>query len=493
MSGVRCGCSPPGNVISPTGRCERCGTEGPQYQATLREREAARAPAPPFDIPGEFQTVAPPVDIPGELSAVHDEYRHWFGPKYDLDALDVVLAVAASEKLTGDPPWLLVVGGSGAAKTETLMPLTGVTNTVVVSTITSDAGLLSATSERERAKDATGGLLRVIGSRGTLVLKDFTSVLSMHRETRALILAALREIYDGHWTRNAGTDGGKTFTWTGRLVLIGACTTAWDAAHAVVSAMGDRFVLVRLDSGDSRADFGRQAMRNVGQEPVMRANLAKVVRELIDSINPDTEATLADAEVETLLSLADLVTRARTAVQRDFQGNPEFAHDLEMPTRFAKQLVQVVRGAQVIGLSPQAALRVAMRCARDTMPPLRRVIVGDVARHPRSSTREVVKRLQMPRQTVDRALQEMQLLRLLVVEDEPAPTERDPERARWVYSLAPDIDAAVVRKVTAVHGIAENSPGMSQGGAGSAPDGPQQEAEPEDAPAGWTRARRAPL
>ena len=30
--------------------------------------------------------------------------------------------------------------------------------------------------------------------------QDFGSVLSMHREARAAVLAALREVYDGSWT-----------------------------------------------------------------------------------------------------------------------------------------------------------------------------------------------------------------------------------------------------------------------------------------------------
>jgi hypothetical protein len=43
------------------------------------------------------------------------------------------------------------------------------------------------------------------------------------------------------------------------------------------------------------------------------------------------------------MAVADLVTAARTAVERDYQGNPTSAHALEMPTRFAKQLTQVIR------------------------------------------------------------------------------------------------------------------------------------------------------
>src|SRR6266571_9543395 len=205
-------------------------------------------------------------DIPGTVLAdVHGAYKKWLGADYDLDALNVVLCAAAAEKLSGDPPWVLVVGGSGAAKTETVAPLTGA-GAVTISTITGEAALLSGTPAKSRAKNATGGLLRKVGPSGLLVVKDFTSILSMNRDTRALVLAALREIYDGHWSRNVGTDGGFTLTWKGRIVVIGAVTTAWDAAHQVVSTMGDRFVLVRLRTGDHRRAAGRQSMANVGAE-----------------------------------------------------------------------------------------------------------------------------------------------------------------------------------------------------------------------------------
>ena len=106
---------------------------------------------------------------------------------------------------------------------------------VIVSTISGEAALLSGTPAKRRAKNATGGLLRQVGASGTLVVKDFTSILSMNRDTRAMVLAALREIYDGYWTRNVGTDGGFTLTWRGRLIVIGAVTTAWDRAYEVVS------------------------------------------------------------------------------------------------------------------------------------------------------------------------------------------------------------------------------------------------------------------
>jgi predicted transcriptional regulator len=388
-------------------------------------------------------------DISGTLLGdVHDAYLQWLGDDYDLGALNVVLCAAAAEKLSGDPPWVLVVGGSGAAKTETLAPLTGA-GAVCVSTITGEAALLSGTPAKSRAKYATGGLLRKVGPSGLLVIKDFTSVLSMNRDTRAMVLAALREIYDGHWTRNVGTDGGFTLTWHGRLVVIGAVTTAWDAAHQVVSTMGDRFVLVRLRTGDHRRAAGRQAMANVGDEVQMRHRLAEVTGKLLATaaatVAAEPEPGLTEDEMGQLLGLADLVTRTRTPVERDYQGNPAFAHALEMPTRYAKQLVQIARGGLLLGLGRETAMRVAARCCHDTMPPLRRVILADVATHPSSFTPNVADRVQIPKTTVDRTLQELQLLGLLHVDHI---RYGDNERLRWMYTLADGIDQADLAKCT---------------------------------------------
>lgn len=377
-----------------------------------------------------------PTDNSGQLLEVHQRYLRWFGKGYDLGALDASLAATAAERLGGDPPWLLLVGGPGAAKTETIMPLVTGAGAVAVSTITGEAALLSGTSKKDRAKDATGGLLRKVGSRGVLVIKDVTSILSMNRDTRALVLAALREIYDGQWSRNVGTDGGSTLLWEGRLVVIGAVTTAWDSAYQVVATMGDRFLLVRLNSRDHRQSAGRQAMLNVDHEKTMRHDLADAVKALIGSVDPDTDAVLDEAEIDTLLDLADLVTRGRTAVERDFQGNPAFAHALEMPTRLSKQLVQLVRGGIALGMPRSVALAVAQRCAADTIPPLRLAVASDVADHPGSTTADAVERLQLPRNTVDRTLRELHLLGLLTVS-----SVKWGEGSRWTYSLATGVNA----------------------------------------------------
>ncbi len=372
------------------------------------------------------------------LDECHDVFRRWLGHDYDIDAADAVMATAAAERLDGDPLWLLVVSGPGNAKTETVQAAAGI-GAIITSTISSDAGLLSATPRKERAKNATGGLLRLLEPRGVLVIKDVTSILSMDRNLRAAVLAALREVHDGSWYRDVGTDGGLRLQWKGRIAVIGAVTTAWDSAHAVVSTMGDRFVLIRVDSTEGRKAAGRKAISNTGDETTMRAELADAVGRVIAGMNVDG-ITLTDAESERILEAADLVTLARTGVEYDYRGEVIDAHAPEMPTRFAKQLAQLMRGAVAIGMDRSGALRLAIRCARDSMPPLRLLIIDDLAKHPYSTASDVRKRINKPRATVDRQLTALHMLGVCDC-DEQAYGQ---DKVRWYYSLAPGISPSAL-------------------------------------------------
>ncbi len=403
----------------------------------------------------------------GTLDETHNVFRKWLGNDYDLDALDVMLATAAVERMDGDPLWLLIISGSGNAKTETVQALDGIGATIT-STISSPGALLSATSAKEKAKDATGGLLRKLGDRGVLVIKDVTSILSMNRDMRAEVLGAVREIYDGRWSRNVGTDGGRTLDWAGRVAVVGAVTTAWDTAHSVIASMGDRFVLLRMDSASGRQAAGRKAIGNTGSEVTMRAELAEAVATVMNGLDP-SPVEVTEAETDALLAAADLVTLARTGVEYDYRGDVIDAHAPEMPTRFAKQLAQVLRGSVALGIDRDRALALAIRCARDSMPPMRLAIVDDIAANPDSSTAEVRKRLGKPRATVDRQLQALNMLGVLDVDEEEIEWAGK-QGTRWRYRLAEGIDphALVPRSVQemSVH------PPTPQGKRGDVPLGP---------------------
>lgn len=406
--------------------------------ANADERVRRRSVSETFQTPGVESADLP---APITMEQCHAVFRRWLGDSYDLGALDAVLAAAAVERMDGDPLWLLVVAGSGNAKTETVQALQGV-GALLTSTISSEGALLSATSARDVAVGATGGLLRQVQPRGLIVIKDVTSILSMSRDARAAVLAALREVYDGYWTRAVGTDGGRELTWAGRVGLVGAVTTAWDQAHTVISTMGDRFVLVRTDSNSKvgRRAAARQTLANTGSEAQMRKELSDAVAGVIAGMG-SAPAALTVAEQDRLMDAAELVTLARTAVESDYRGEVLEAHAAEAPTRFTRQLQQIVRGAVALGVGRDYAVALAIRCARDSMPPLRLAVIDHLADHPDQSSWRIYRALDKPRSSVKRTVDQLHELGVLTVNrDEDFNVDHG-----WRYSLHPDHDPAVLR------------------------------------------------
>jgi len=379
------------------------------------------------------------------LVDVHSVFEKWLGEDYDIDAIDLVCAAGACAKLTGDPLWPLIVSGSGAAKTETVQSLAGA-GAQVTSTIASEGALLSGTSEKNKARGATGGLLHSLGKRGVLVIKDLTSIIQGDRNVRGQILSAIREIYDGRYVRQVGVDGGRTLDWDGRIIIVAACTTAWDTAHTVIAVMGDRFVVLRIDSTRNRHNSGLRAINNTGDEIQMRSEMADAVGGLIAHASlKDTRIT--DDENEHLVAAADIVTRARTAVEFDYKGDVSVAHAPEMPTRFAKQLAQIIRGGVAIGLPRKAGMRLAIRCARDSIPPLRLEIIFDVLAHPSGTAGGIRKDIRKPWRTVKRQVDALVMLNVLVMDQVTQPgTSKSVE----VYDLNPDLDRGILAEMKAI-------------------------------------------
>ena len=105
-----------------------------------------------------------------------------------------------------------------------------------------------------------------------------------------------------------------------------------------------------------------------------------------------------------------------------------------MPTRFAKQLTQVFRGAVVIGLATRCAAASHSLCSRLDAAHA----VGDHRRLGRESAldpTEVRKRSGEAPRTVDRQMQALHMLGVVDVEE----VEQE-QRSRWHYSLADGIN-----------------------------------------------------
>lgn len=320
--------------------------------------------------------------LPPGLQEIVELYQvAYFAP--DPTILLVTLAVYAAFLLGDSPLWLMIVGGASSGKTATMDSIRLLPNTYQCSTITAPA-LLSGTPGKERAKDAKGGLLREVGEAGMLLLKDFTSMLSMGRDAQREVLAALREIYDGKWVRRVGSDGGKQLMWEGKLAILAACTTSIDDHSHVMAAMGERFLYYRLPElePDDQEKMAAMASQNLDAIKSYRQSLAELTETFFQELEVPAELPEADAEtLDFLKSLATLVARCRSAVTRDSRSREiETIHAPEEPARIMGQLRLLEAGLAIIGVPLFWRLRIVRRVGLDCMPPLRRRVLERLAR-----------------------------------------------------------------------------------------------------------------
>jgi hypothetical protein len=338
------------------------------------------------------------------------------------------LGTIAANKLPGDPVWLGLIAPPSSAKTEILNSLLRLQHIVPAATLSPPA-LLSGTPKKQIEIGAQGGLLRQIGEFGILVLKDFGSILSMRPEAKTELLAALREIFDGSWTRPLGTGGGKTLKWKGKLGLIFGSTEVYDSHYSVIGSLGDRFLLLRLGGYAGNQQFD-MALKHAGAKTTtMRTELAEAVAGLFIKDMPEPKA-LAEHEADWLREIVGLVVRLRGGVERDrYHRDIQAVHGAEGPGRLALTLERLLAGMDVIGVERAIALGVIRSVALASVPPIRRMAFEALPQDAFLPTRSVAMAIGLPTTTTRRALEELVAHKLAIRQRAPKkqPGEADQE------------------------------------------------------------------
>jgi len=362
--------------------------------------------------------------VPATLPDVEAAYRKWlFLP--DLAGLHFALAVVAGHRLGGDPLWGFIVGPPSSAKTEIIRSLEGVRGVFPLSELTARtfaSGLEAGGREPSllpRLKD------------NILTLKDFTTVLTMHRDERQGVLGQLREIYDGRFDKTWGT--GKELHWTGRLGLLAGVTCVIDTQYSVHQTLGERFVLFRMDQPDRRR-ISLAALRGRGHEEAMRQELKEVVARFLASLDYQNPPTLPPIFEERLAALADFVSRARSGVVRDpYSREMVLAPDPEGPARLVKQLAGLavahafIRGSASVEDSDYTFVYCV---GLDSLPQIRLRAIEALESADVLNTSKVAATIGYSTTTARRTLEELTALHVVTIEK----AEQRGEADKWALS-----------------------------------------------------------
>ena len=194
----------------------------------------------------------------------------------------------------------------------------------------------------------------------------------MRAEARAELLAALREIYDGSWTRHVGADGGKTLAWKGKVGLIFCSTQAFDDERALIASLGDRFLVCRLPPASGGQL--KKALAHTGATiKIMRDELAAAVAGLFAGVAGREPRPISDDEITRLENVVSLAVRLRGHVQRDrYSREIESIHDPEGQARIGLCLERLLAGLDVIGLDRDKAMDLIEGIALELTPLIRR-------------------------------------------------------------------------------------------------------------------------
>ncbi|MBI4454582.1 MAG: hypothetical protein HY644_01645 [Acidobacteria bacterium] len=352
----------------------------------------------------------------------------------------------------GDPPWLFVVAPPGTGKTTmSIMSACGLPEVIQLGDL-SENTFLSGFYQHK-----TPGLLEKLGpvqqnsdtfitnGNAIILVKDFTTVLSMRREKRGVILSQLREIHDGEFKRDFGT--GETKIWRGRVTVIAAVTPVLDRHYSIFSTLGERFLQVRWRRPDS-PEAGEWAIRQQGHESEIQRLCKGVITTLFQQ-STSTAPLLADGMVRRIAAIAEVVSLSRTHVFRNSYGDREIEYvpEAEANTRISKGLAAIARGIAALNHREKVTeedLQDAFRVALDCIPDSRRqVLVATIAG-------KAIDSLPLPRTVRERAIEELRELRLLTKDSPPKLTD-SVASLRATAQLCPDLfgtgDEALSRSV----------------------------------------------
>lgn len=397
---------------TPTG----AAVEGAPVPASASDAVKEASPSGVATRPTASKWTTPPT-----LDQVHEEFRKWLFLD-STDAIDIMLATAISQQIDGEPIWMFLVGPPGSAKTETLSSLSFMPNAYMTSSVTPHSLISGANWSKG---DDPSLIPRLDGK--VMVIKDFTSILSMRDTDKDEIFGILRDAYDGKCGKEFGN--GVVRNYKSRFTILAAVTPSIYALSSSHTALGERFL--KFGVGDnlvhhSEDEIIKRAIGNINRETTMRTDLADVVdaflgrRIKVERIIGGHLPTLTPVIEERIIALARFGARMRGSVTRDTYRNDIVTSrpSAEVGSRLGKQLAKlcqslaVIYGRRVVTL---AEYRFVKKVMLDTIPQriedmLRFILLTCPTETDKMTAGDLAAMSRYPAATVARLLQDLNVL-----------------------------------------------------------------------------------
>lgn len=354
---------------------------------------------------------------PANAEQAIEAYRKWLHLPND-EVLQVMFGAALANKLQGDPIWLFLVAPPGGSKSELLSSLSR--SPIVESTTSLTPHSLVSGASFSNGVDPS--MIPKLNGK-ILVIKDFTTILSMHYTSRDEIFGVLRDIYDGRTEKTFGT--GIKRAYISHFGIIAGVTPKIEEFGVVHQSLGERFLKYRINTGQktlSEADRIRRALQNINKENLMRDELCAIGNRCLAKPIPDRLPTLPEEFFEYIVNLAQTCAMMRGVVERDrYTQQVMYKPATEVGTRLAKQLAKLAIGIAIYRDKSEVdweTYQIVRKVALDTAPDRVEEIVrrtnelcphkGDAAK-----TSDISFRSRLPIATCFRILQDLELLKLV--------------------------------------------------------------------------------
>lgn len=297
------------------------------------------------DRPSNWQHRSPDFDD------VVETFRKWLHLPSTI-GIEATLATIVSQQIEGPPVWMFLVAPPGSAKTETLTAANGLPNVYLTSSLTPHALISGANWKGDQDPSLVPKLNGKI-----MIVKDFTSILSMRDADKDEIFGILRDAYDGRCGKVFGT--GIERNYESRFTILAAVTPSIYALSSQHHSLGERFLKVtvgeNLEHVEER-EIIRRAINNINQDTNMKWELQDVVTSFITKRGlhrtiPSKQLPVIPHDLqETLISLGMFGARLRGTVSRDMFRNEIITArpSAEIGTRLGVQLAKLARSLALI-------------------------------------------------------------------------------------------------------------------------------------------------